>query len=183
MPGAKPYTLRDVLRNPLARMLPLQREQFQAYRLGEKIPPSALIGHGPIWEAVSFIVGARQTLQARVNLQRDFTLIALSGSATSQVNGGFRYLAYDMKRRLRFADRPVQQATGMGTGGPAQGGYILLREPYRFSLADSQLYVAVQNLETVQNTIQIVFFGMALRFNEPGVADFPGGPVSTARGR
>ena len=59
MPGAKPYTLQNTMLHPLARMLPLQREQAQVYRLGEKNPPvGELDGHGPDWEVVSMILNA-----------------------------------------------------------------------------------------------------------------------------
>jgi hypothetical protein len=174
MAGAKPYTLRFVSQHPLARMLPLHRYQDQAYRLGEKLPPSALDGHGPTWEAVTVALNARSTLQVRVNLQRDFTLIAISASSSSSVNGGFRAQFYDKKKGLRFADRNVNQVNFAGTvaGGSSP---VFLREPYRFDLPDSQLLLNVQNLETVANTVQIVFYGSVLRFNEPAGRNFPGG--------
>jgi hypothetical protein len=174
MAGAKPYTLRYVSQHPLARMLPLHRYQDQAYRLGERIPPSALDGHGPTWEAVTVALNARSTLQVRVNLQRDFTLIAISASSSSSVNGGFRAQFYDKKKGLRFADRNVNQVNFAGTvaGGSSP---VFLREPYRFDLPDSQLLLNVQNLEIVANTVQIVFYGSALRFNEPAGRNFPGG--------
>lgn len=171
MAGIKPYSLQGVRQNPLARMLPLQREQMQVYRLGEKNPPSELKGYGPTWEVVNLVLNARATLQARVNLQRDFHLLAVLTSATSVVNGGFRAQFYDVRKKLRLADRGVQQAQlGGGANSPA-----FLREPYRFDLPDSQVLVIAQNLETVTNTIQIVLFGFARRFNEPGY--FPGGNV------
>jgi len=185
MPGAKPYALWNVMKHPLARMLPLQREQSQVYRLGDKYPPSGeLKGHSPMWEAVTLILGARQTLQARVNLQRDFTLIAISTSTSSNVNGGFRAQLYDMKKKLRFADRGVQMAN---IGGPAGGqiiGSVFLRQPYQFDQHDSQILVIAQNLETVTNTLQIALYGLVLRFNEaggPGALEFPGGPVSSVQ--
>ena len=174
MAGAKPYTLRYVSQHPLARMLPLHRYQDQAYRLGEKLPPSALDGHGPMWEAVTMALNARSTLQARVNLQRDFTLIAISCNSSSSVSGGFRVQLYDKKKGLRFADRGVAQANFAGT---VQGSSspVFLREPYRFDFPDSQLLLNVQNLESVANTVQVVFYGSVLRFNEPAGRNFPGG--------
>lgn len=178
MPGAKPYTLRYITQNPLARMLPLRRAQNEVYRLGERIPPSSIAGHGPIWEAVTLGLSALGTLQARVNVQRDFTLLAITVSSSSNVSGGFRAQLYDMKKRLRMADRGVQFAL---IGGPNTGPFFL-REPYRFDIPDSQILVIAQNLEAVANTVQIALFGMALRFNEPGAHDFPGGPISSVRG-
>ena len=191
MPGAKPYTLQWVNQNPLARMLPLRRNQDHAYRLGERLPPSALDGHGPAWEAVEWSLAARQTLQARVNLQRDFTLIALTAKSSSSVNGGFRIQFYDLKKRLRFADRGVQMANFAGSVAPtALTSPIFLREPWRFDLPDSQILINVQNLETVANTVDVAFYGQVLRFNEPAGRNFPGGvftgwdwPLAQERGR
>ena len=180
MSGATPYALWNVMKHPLARMLPLQREQAQVYRLGDKYPPAGdLKGHAPMWEAVTLILGARQTLQARVNLQRDFTLIGISSSTSSNVNGGFRAQLYDMKKKLRFADRGVQMANIAGPVGGQIIGSFFLREPYKFDQHDSQLLVIAQNLETVTNTLQLALYGQVLRFNEPGASEFPGGPVSS----
>lgn len=184
MPGARPYSVEHTLRHPLARMLPLQREQVQAYRLAEKHPPSGLLdGHGPTWEAVTAILNPRQTLEARVNLQRDFTLITIAVSTSSNINGGFRAQAFDVKRGRRFADRGVQQANIAGAGTLVGGisNPFMLREPYTFQDPDSQVLLIVQNLETVVNTVQVVLYGVALRFNEPQpyAVDFPGGPIST----
>jgi hypothetical protein len=175
MPGAKPYSLRFVNQNPIARMLPLQREQKHAYRLGEKIPPSALDGHGPVWEAATFVLNPRATLQARINLQRDFTLVALGAMCTSNASGGFRVQLYDLKKQLRLADRGVQFANFASSANVALGAPVFLREPLRFDLPDSQVLVNIQNLETVANTVQIVLYGLVLRFNEPSGMNFPGG--------
>jgi len=182
MPGAKPYSI-GAPRHPLARMLPLQREQAQVYRLGEKNPPVGELGdHAPMWEAVTLVLGARQTAQPRVNLQRDFTLLALTTTASSVASGGFRAQFYDKKKDLRFADRGVQQANIAGgfVGGAGIGAFFL-REPYTFDQPDSQMMIIVQNLETVTNTIQIALYGVVLRFNAPGrgAMEFPGGPVSS----
>lgn len=171
--------------HPLARMLPLQREQMQVYRMGERLPPvGELSGYGPMWEPINMVLAARSTLQARVNFQRAFTLLAVAASSSSVVNGGFRAQFYDMKKQRRLADRGVQQANIGGqvsTGGAGPTGPFFLREPYPFDITDSQLLVLVQNLETVQNTIQIVLYGSVLRFNEVSKTqpEFPGGPVSS----
>lgn len=168
--------------NPLARMLPLSREQFQVYRLGEKHPPAGtMLGHCPVWEAVSFVLDARKTAQARVNVQRDFHLLSITTMATSVANGGFRAQLYDTKKKLRLADRGVMQAL-MGGSMVASSGPFFLREPYWFDLPDSQLLVIVQNMETVANTIQLAFYGQVLRFNEVAPRmQFPGGPIASER--
>lgn len=184
MPGAKPYSLRNTMQHPLARMLPMQREQSQVYRMGERLPPSGhLNGHGPIWECVNMVLTPHGTIQARVAVQRDFTLMAINTSSSSNANGGFRAQMYDVKKQVRFADRGVQWVLMGGGQGPAGGpvGTFYLREPYRFDQPDSQILVMVQNLELVTNTIQIMLYGVALPFNQPSRSsnEFPGGPVSS----
>jgi hypothetical protein len=177
--GVHPYALRGVLKNPLARMLPLSREQAQVYRYGERLPPSAgLENHCPTWECVSMVLTNQATLQARVNLQRHFTLLAITANATSVVNGGFRALLYDMQKKVRFSDRPVQQTLIAGTEGPVGPvAAFFLREPYTFDEPDSLLMVEISNLELVTNTVQLVLYGVALRFNDPTGDQFPGGNV------
>lgn len=185
MPGSNPYSLRDTLVNPLARMLPLKSAQAQVYRLGEKNPPSGgLDGHSPSWEVASFVLPARGTSQARISLQRDFTLLALSCNATVIDHGGFRAQLYDTQKKVRFADRGVLSAliAGTGTVVGAHTRPMFLREPYAFDAPDSQVLVLVQNLEPVVNTIQLVLYGQVLRFNQPSGSrvEFPGGPVGNS---
>jgi hypothetical protein len=182
--GAHPYSLRNTLQNPLARMLPLLQLQAQVYRLGEKRPPSGhLDGYGPSWEAVNIVLGPQGTQQARVNLQRNFTLLAITCSTTSNVSGGFLAQLYDVKKQVRFADRGVLAAMIGGIGGTAIDDIAayFLREPYPFEQPDSQVLVQVQNLEAVQNSIELVLYGVALPFNavRRTAHEFPGGPVSS----
>jgi hypothetical protein len=183
VPGARPYSLRHSLTHPLARMLPIQREQMQVYRLGEKHPPAGeMKDHAPMWEVVNVVLAARDSTRVRVNLQRNFTLLALTASATvNTALGGFRAQFYDMKKELRFADRGVLFANLAGTmGGGGFGGALFLREPWTFDEPDSQVLVIVQNMEAAQNAMQFVMYGQVLRFNQaaPGYQEFPGGVVS-----
>jgi hypothetical protein len=169
--GVHPYLLTNARLHPLARMLPLLRPQLQVYRLAEKLPPGLGPGFGPTWEVINAVLAARGTSQLRVHVQRAFTLLAVLSSSSSNVNGGYRAQFFDLLKQRRFADRGVNFATL--AGGPSGG--FRLREPYSFDLPDSQILVTLQNLETVQNTVQVVLFGMALRFNDAGY--FPGGNV------
>jgi hypothetical protein len=182
VPGMHPFSLRHTITHPLARMLPLQREQVQVYRLGEKNPPAGhLQDHAPTWEVVNVILNARGSTRVRVNLQRDFTLMAITNSATvNTALGGFRAQFYDMKKQLRFADRGQLFANIAGNGGTTPGAPFFLREPWEFDEPDSQILVIVQNMEAAQNSIQFVMYGQALRFNQPiaGFQEFPGGVVS-----
>jgi hypothetical protein len=176
--GARPYSLRHTLQNPLARMLPLNHWITQVYRMGERRPPSGgLDGYGPTWECVSMVLTALGTSQVRVSLQREFTLLGLNVSTSSNVSGGFRAQLYDVNKQVRLADRGVQQALLGGTDGEM----FFLREPYAFPQPNSQILVMVQNLEAVQNTIQLVLYGVALPFNavHANAREFPGGPVSS----
>lgn len=175
MPGSRPYTLHETQQHPLARMLPLRRNQMQAYRMGERIPPSALYDHGPVWEAIEWVLNPLDTLQARVNLQRDYTFVSMAATCTSNVNGGFRIILYDLKKRYRFFDRPVNFANFAGPIGPTAGAAFFLREPYRFEIPDSQFLLEVQNFENVLNRVSVALRGVVLRFNAPGLV-FPGGP-------
>lgn len=184
MPGAKATSRSSTMQHPLARMLPIQREQYMVYRLGEKRPPAGhLDGYGPMWEAITLLLGASgtstQTLQARVNLQRDFTWMAITCSASSTAAGGFRAQFFDKMKQRRFADRGVNQVNLSGNLVTTPAGPIFLREPYEFNEPDSQILVEVTNFEAVANTIQIVFYGLVLRFNEAraGIPEFPGGSV------
>jgi hypothetical protein len=165
-------------------MLPIAREQSQVYRLGERVPPSGdLLDHAPTWEAVNVILAQLGTLQARVALQRDFYLMAITVSTSSNVAGGFRAQLYDVMKQVRLADRGIQAALMGGMQGPAGPvGAFWLREPYRFDEPNSQLLVNVTNLEAVQNTIQIALYGVALPFNaiSHSSAEYPGGPVSSS---
>jgi len=180
MPGARPYTLQRIMQNPLARMLPLFRWQAQVYRMGERIPPSALSDHGPMWETQEFSLDPLGTVQARVNLQRDFTLISVAAKCSVDTVGGFRIQMYDLKKRYRFADR----STNFGNfAGPVQNpagndpAAFFLREPYRFDVPDSQIMMQVQNMENVPNVVNVALYGQVLRFNQPGLS-FPGGNVT-----
>lgn len=181
MPGARPYTLNYTQVHPLARMLPLFRPQMQVYRHGERIPPSALEGHGPVWETTRWTLDAFATQQSRVNLQRDFTLISVSAKCSSNLQGGFRLQMYDLKKRYRFQDRGIDFGNLAGPvqidGAPKGGAAFFLREPYRFEVPDSQIYIECQNLESVPNTISFAVYGQVLRFNEAG-PEFPGGNVT-----
>jgi hypothetical protein len=177
-----PYSLAQTPTHPLARMLPLGRPQMQVYRLGEKHPPiGELVDHAPMWECATFVLGSRGSDRVRINLQRDFTLLAITASASvNTALGGFRAQFYDTVKEQRFADRGVLLANLAG-GAKAP---MFLREPYPFDQPDSQILVVAQNMENATNNIQVVFYGVVLRFNQPvaGQPDYPGGVVSNYGG-
>jgi hypothetical protein len=174
--GVRPYALRHVLQNPLARLLPFgHARQNDVYRMGERVPPDDLNGFAPTWECVNVVLPALKTAQARVNLQNDFHYLATAGQCSSNLVGGFRAQLYDMQKKRNFMDRGVPFANFCGPFGE----YIFLREPYEFDQHDSQILVLLQNFEAVANTIQIVMYGVALPFNVAR-APMPGGSVPNA---
>ncbi|HKM99445.1 MAG TPA: hypothetical protein VJX23_02930 [Candidatus Binataceae bacterium] len=184
MPGAHPYSLARTLQNPLARMLPLFRECSQVYRMGESNPPSGPEdGYAPEWECVTAILPALATTQARISVQRNFTLLAINASSISLVAGGFRAQLYDVSKKVRLADRGLQTVLIGGTQGTVSpSGPFFLREPYPFHEHDAQILVQLQNLEAVQNSIQLVLYGVCLPFNlrNKTATEYPGGPVSSS---
>ena len=164
MPAAKPYSLQRTMVHPLARMTRLLHPQQQVYRLGEGAPPiGEMADHAPSWEVVTMILDPQGTLQARVNLQRDYWLLAIATSASVVTAlGGFRMQMYDTLKKVRFADRGILKHNAGGNGSAP----FWLRDPYQFDLPDSQLLVTLQNMETAQNTVQLALYGQVLRFNQ-----------------
>lgn len=150
----------NVLTHPLARMLPKGRYISQVYRLAEPSPPGLEDGFCPVWEAVPFNPGGRQTQQVRVGLQRDFHLLAVCGSSSAA--GGFRFQLYDVKKKRKITDRGVSFNI-LGSSGK----YFFLREPYPMCEENAQMLVIAQNQDTGANTMQVILYGMVRRFNYP----------------
>jgi hypothetical protein len=172
MQQASARSLRREFLNPLARMLPLSREQAQVYRLAEKLPPG-LEGYQPRWEVVNAVLGAQKTLLAKIDLMTDFYLLAVLASSTLNTVGGFRVQLYDTMKKRALQDRGLQFSVWGGALGPAGPvGPFFLREPYHFDIPRSQVQLILQNLEPNPNTVQIVLYGQAAPFegalsNEP----------------
>lgn len=165
MQGTSPHRRGNIQKHPLARLLPKLGLQRQVYRLGESTPPSdGLEGFGPSWQAVDLVIPAYSAMQARVSVQRMFTVLGFAASASVNALGGFRLQMYDTKKGIRFAGRGVQY--GNVAGAAKSAGPFFLREPYQFDLPDSQILVDCRNLEAAQNSIEIVIYGVALRFNQ-----------------
>jgi hypothetical protein len=171
MPGMSAYALERVLQNELSNLVPLRRTNQQVYQLG-KVHQPGLDGYGPMWETVSFVLPAFGTRQARISVQRDFHLIGLVGSATGA--NGYRLQMFDVKKRRRFSDRGFGHFNLLG----GQGSVLFLRRPYRFDEPNSQLLIMAQNLDTVQSTVQLVLYGLVLRYfdSRPWRQGRPGHP-------
>lgn len=153
--------LRQTILNPLARMLPLFRYQEQVYHMADR-NPAGLEGYQPRWEVVPAVLGAKQTINMRIDLMGDFHLLAVLGSSSVNTGGilGFRVQLYDQLKKLRLQDRGIQ----FPNFGGASGSGFWLREPYHFDLPRSQALVIIQNLESAANTVQVVLYGVAAPF-------------------
>jgi len=136
----------------------MAREQAMVYRHGE-LPPG-LEGCQPRWEVVNAVIGAQQTLQVKVDLMRDFVLLAVLGSAATNTVGGFRMQMYDKSKNRKLQERGTQFPN---MGGSSAGAFFL-REPYHFDVPRSQLLIVLQNMETVENTVQLALYGVAAPF-------------------
>ena len=159
--GADPYSLRFTLQHPLARMLPLYAWPRQVYRLGEKVPPG-LKGYTPIWEVFTATLAGLANTRLRINVQRDFHVLAVIGSSSAA--GGFKAQFYDTAKKRTLSDRG--ENFGNLTTGTAGQRVIFLRTPYEFDVPDSQVLCVIQNQAAGANTVQIVLYGVALRWNE-----------------
>jgi hypothetical protein len=166
MPGLNPYSLKNTLVHPLARMTRLLHPQSQVYRLGESSPPLPFHRpHAPSWEVATAVLDPQGSAQLRVNLQRDFWLFAIAAFSTETEMAGvltFRMQMYDTLKKVRFADRGILNANLGGSGSAP----FWLREPYQFNLPDSQVLVTLQNMSTTQNTVQVALYGQVMRFNQ-----------------
>lgn len=168
MPQSNSNSLRREFVNPYALLLPLLGFQDRVYRFSTN-PPPGLEGYQPRWEVVNAVLGAQQQIQVKIDVMRDFHLLALLASATVNTVGGFRvHLAH----AWREPGSPEQQTRRFGSdrglkfgnlGGTSAFGFFL-REPYRFDLPQSQVLVILQNLEPNPNTVQLVLYGVAAPF-------------------
>jgi len=163
MGAIRPYSLKHTLTHPLARMLPLFKWQKQTYRLAERIPPAGgMVEHSPSWEVVTFALPSLGTAQMRINVQRDFWLLALVTDPSAGSVLGFRIQLYDVAKKVRLADRGVRNALTGGKGNAP----MFLRDPYHFDQPNSQILVILQNLDAAAHTVQLGLYGQVLRFNQ-----------------
>lgn len=160
-----PHRRGNIQTHPLARMLPKLGLQQQVYRLGESRPPAdGLEDFAPNWQAVDLVIPAQSAMQARISVQRMFTVLGYAASSSVNALGGFRLQMRDTKKGIRFAARSVQYANVAGS--VQSHGAFFLREPYQFDIPESQILVDCRNLEVSPNNIEIVIYGVALRFNQ-----------------
>lgn len=150
-------------------LLPTLGYQDRVYRFS-KTPPPGLEGYQPRWEVVNAVLGAQQQIQVKIDVMRNWNLLAALCSASVSTVGGFRiHLAHiwreapgpDGQMTLRIgSDRGLKFGNLAGNSNAS----FYLREPYPFDLPQSQCLVILQNLEPNPNTVQLALYGVAEPF-------------------
>lgn len=166
-PPTRPLTLPrliNTLINPFARSGSPANNAKDTYILGDGtvIP---LVGGFPMWPYCEFnTLGALKTGRVRIAMPDSFRLLSYFGSASVNTKGGFRVNVYDVNRRLRLTDRPLNLQTLAGTGSSPlfQGSTIGSRQaaPYAFQESNAQVMITIVNLESAPNIIQFGFYGI-----------------------
>jgi hypothetical protein len=120
----------------------------------------------PTWVYCDFLpLGPSKTGRTKINIPDSFTLLAFLASSSSIVRGGFRVNVYDVNRRRRLTERPANFNTMAGTGSSPMfmGGSRSSRmsaDPYRFKDSNAQAMITIVNLETVNNNIEFILYGV-----------------------
>jgi len=101
---------------------------------GNTIP---IKGGFPIWVYCEFNpLNSLKTGRVRIPMPDSFRLLTYFGSASVNTKGGYRVNVYDVNRRKRLTDRPInfQDLAGNGSATLIQGGSIGSRQaaPYAF---------------------------------------------------
>jgi hypothetical protein len=163
-PKLMPPRLINLLLNPFARTGFASNNQRDVYLLGDgSIIPIA--GGFPIWVYCEFnTLGALKTGRVRIPMPENFRLLTYFGSATVNTKGGFRVNVYDVNRRQRLTDRPLNLQTLAGTGSSPlfQGSTIGSRQgaPYPFQSSNATALITIVNLESSPNIIQFGMYGL-----------------------
>jgi hypothetical protein len=156
--------LMNTLLNPFAHTGTPSNNQKDPYMLGDGtvIP---IKGGFPIWVYCEFnTLGAFKTGRVRIPMPDSFRLLSYFGSASVNTQGGFRVNVYDVNRRLRLTDRPLnfQNLAGTGSSPLFQGSFIGSRQaaPYAFQESNAQVLITVVNLEPNPNIVQFGMYGV-----------------------
>jgi hypothetical protein len=126
----------------------------------------AVQGGTPSWIPCDFSpLGPSKTGRCKMPLPDNFTLLAFMASASVNTKGGFRLNVYDINRRIRFTERPVNFNAFAGTGSSplflgGDWGTSRFALPYQFQPTNAQCMITVVNLETVNNNIELVMYGI-----------------------
>lgn len=140
--------------------------QKDVYIQGDGSVFDQVTGGTPTWVPCDFLpLGASKTGRSKMPLPDNFTLLAFMASSSSVARGGFRVNVYDINRRIRLTERPVNFNEIAGTGssplfiggdwGPSRFAF-----PYAFQPDNAQVMITIVNLEIVNNNIEFVLYGM-----------------------
>lgn len=156
--------LMNTLINPFARGESLANFQRNVYVLDEG-PIIPIEGGTPMWVYCEFnTLGSLKTGRTRIPMPDSFRLLSYFGSASVNTKGGFRVNVYDVNRRQRLTDRPVDLQTLAGTGNSPlfQGAELGSRRgyPYAFQDVNAQVLITIVNLEPNPNLIQFGMYGI-----------------------
>lgn len=163
----------NLLVNPFAKSVLAGQSDYQSavYQWGGQVTldhdlRSMMVGP-PQWPMIEFTnpsLGAMKTGRSRIMLPEDFVLLNMWASASSNVQGGFRVMLYDVNRRRPLTIRPANFNTLAGTGSAP----LFQRRPYPFGRTIAaggmsqppQAKITIVNLEAVANAIQLGFYGV-----------------------
>lgn len=158
--------LMNLLLNPFARSIDITGDAGGAVYLfgGQRtLGPDLKSDQPPQWPMVEFsspALGALKTGRSRILLPDDFVLLNMWASASSNLQGGFRVMVYDVNRRRAITIRPVNFNTLAGQASAP----LFQRRPYPFGKSvrnnPPMAKITMVNLEAVANTIQFGFYGM-----------------------
>jgi hypothetical protein len=125
-----------------------------------------IVGGTPSWIPCDFNpLGPSKTGRSKMPLPDNFTLLSLFASSSSVVKGGFRVNVYDINRRIRLTERPVNFNAIAGNGSSplfigGDWGTSRYALPYQFQATNAQVMITIVNLETVANTIEFGLYGI-----------------------
>jgi hypothetical protein len=140
--------------------------QRDVYLSGDGSIFDMIAGGTPSWIPCDFLpLQPSKTGRSKMPLPDNFTLLAFFASASVSDRGGFRVNVYDINRRIRLTERPVNFNAIAGTGssplfiggdwGPSRYAF-----PYQFQPDNAQVMITVVNLETVNNNIEFGLYGI-----------------------
>lgn len=150
-----PVRLMNMEQNPFVGMIP-HPWQKAIFVHGDP-QPVGLEGGTPIWVFADFSVPAQQTQDARLPLPNRFVLF--SAMASSDQAASFRMQLYDVNRKRRLIERPVNAGNYAGNGASPAFASV----PYAFVNLDAQCMVRAVNLATVTAVIQVILHGVQMK--------------------
>lgn len=144
----------------------LANNQKEVYLRGDGPVFDMIAGGTPSWVPCDFLpLGPSKTGRSKMPLPDNFTLLGFFASASVSDRGGFRVNVYDVNRRIRLTERPVNFNAIAGTGSSplflgGDWGNSRFAAPYAFQPNNAQVMITVVNLEIVNNNIEFGLYGV-----------------------